>query len=112
MGFLLNVSRVGDDGEYRIARPVDSVSMEGAETIPHLDRKTPRALFVEMIGALLDSTQETIVATQLQDTPATLTTLGIHFGISKKRVRQLRERGFEGLKTTTGQRDLELEHFV
>jgi RNA polymerase sigma-32 factor len=110
--FSLNVPSVGDDGEDRIARLVDPVSMEDAETIGRLDINTLRALLVEMIGALPDREGEIIVATQLQDPPATLTTLGIHFGISKERVRQLRERGFERLRTTMGQRDLELEHFV
>ena len=86
--------------------------MEDANTMNRHDIKTLRALLVEMIGALPDREREIVVATQLQDPPATLTTLGIHFGISTERVRQLRERGFERLRTTMGQRDLELEYFV
>jgi RNA polymerase sigma-32 factor len=110
--FSLNVPSVGVDREDGIARLVDPVSMEDAETIGRLGINTLRALLVEMIGALPDRESGIIVATQLQDPPATLTTLGIQFGISKERVRQLRERGFERLRTIMGQRDLELEHFV
>jgi RNA polymerase sigma-32 factor len=110
--FSLNVPSVGDDGEDRMARLVDPVSMEDADTMNRHDIKTLRALFVEMIGALPDREREIIVATQLQDPPATLDRLGTHLGISGERVRQLRERGFERLRTTMGQRDLELEHFV
>jgi RNA polymerase sigma-32 factor len=110
--FSLNVPSVGVDGEDWIARLVDPVSMEDAETMGRLGINTLRALLVEMIGALPDREGGIIVATQLQDPPATLTTLGIHFGVSKERVRQFRERSFERLRTTMGQRDLELEHFV
>jgi RNA polymerase sigma-32 factor len=110
--FSLNVPSVGDDGDDRIARLVDPVSMEDADTMNDHDIKTLRALLVEMIGALPDREREIIVATQLQDPPATLTTLGIYFGISRERVRQLRERGFERLRAAMGQRDLELEYFV
>jgi RNA polymerase sigma-32 factor len=110
--FSLNVPSIGDDGEDRMARLVDPVSMEDADTMNRHDIKTLRALLVEMIGALPDRERKIIVATQLQDPPATLTTLGIHFGISKERVRQLRERAFERLRTAMGQRELELEHFV
>ena len=112
LDFSLNVPSVGDDGDDRIARLVDPISMEDADTMNRHDIKTLRALLVEMIGALPDREREIIVATQLQDPPATLELLGIHFGISRERVRQLRERGFERLRTTMGQRDLELEHFV
>ncbi len=110
--FSLNVPLVGDDGEDRMARLVDPVSMEDADTMNRHDIKTLRALLVEMIGALPDREREIIVATQLQDPPATLDRLGTHLGISRERVRQLRERGFERLRTTMGQRDLELEYFV
>ena len=112
LDFSLNVPSLGDDGEDRMARLVDPVSMEHVGTMNRHDIKTLRALLVEMIGALPDREREIIVATQLQDPPATLEVLGIHFGISRERVRQLRERGFERLRTTMGQRDLEMEYFV
>jgi RNA polymerase sigma-32 factor len=110
--FSLNVPSVGDDGEDRMARLVDPASMEDADTMNRHDIKTLRALLIEMIGALPAREREIIVATQLRDPPASLTVLGIHYGISKERVRQLRERGFERLRTTLGRRDLELEYFV
>tara|TARA_B110000503_G_scaffold22642_2_gene35191 strand:+ start:6184 stop:6987 length:804 start_codon:yes stop_codon:yes gene_type:complete len=110
--FSLNVPSVGDDGEDRMARLVDPASIEDADTMNRHDITTLRALLIEMIGALPARERDIIVATQLQDPPASLTALGIHFRISKERVRQLRERGFERLRTAMGQRDLELEHFV
>jgi RNA polymerase sigma-32 factor len=110
--FSLNVPSVGDDGEDRMAQLVDPASMEDADTMNRHDIKTLRALLIEIIGALPTREREIIVATQLRDPPASLTVLGIHYGISKERVRQLRERGFERLRTTLGRRDLELEYFV
>jgi RNA polymerase sigma-32 factor len=110
--FSLNVPSVGDDGEDRMAQLVDPASMEDANTMNRHDIKTLRALLIEIIGALPTREREIIVATQLRDPPASLTVLGIHYGISKERVRQLRERGFERLRTTLGRRDLELEYFV
>jgi RNA polymerase sigma-32 factor len=110
--FSLNVPSVGDDGEDRMAQLVDPASMENADTMNRHDIKTLRALLIEIIGTLPTREREIIVATQLRDPPASLTVLGIHYGISKERVRQLRERGFERLRTTLGRRDLELEYFV
>lgn len=110
--FSLNVPSVGDDGEDRMAQLVDPASMEDADTMNRHDIKSLRALLIEIIGALPTREREIIVATQLRDPPASLTVLGIHYGISKERVRQLRERGFERLRTTLGRRDLELEYFV
>jgi len=110
--YSLNVPSLGGDGEERMARLVDPASTEDAGTMHRLDIKRLRGLLVEMIGALPDREQEIIVATQLQDPPATLEVLGTRFGISKERVRQLRERGFERLRTTMGQRDLSMEYFV
>ena len=110
--FSLNVPSVGDDGEDRMAQLVDPASMENADTMNRHDIKSLRALLIEIIGALPTREREIIVATQLRDPPASLTVLGIHYGISKERVRQLRERGFERLRTTLGRRDLELEYFV
>jgi RNA polymerase sigma-32 factor len=52
------------------------------------------------------------VATQLNDPPATLDALGSVYGISKERVRQLRERGFERLREIMRKRDLVPESFL
>lgn len=110
--YSLNLPSFGDDGRERMARLVDPASTEDADTMHRLDIKKLRVLLVEIIGSLPDRERKIIMATQLQDPPATLTALGIHFGISTERVRQLREMGFERLRTTMAQRDLELEYFV
>ncbi len=108
----LNVPAFGDDGEERMALLVDPASTEHVDTMHCLDIERLRDVLVEAIGALPDREREIIVATQIQDPPATLEGLGNRFGISKERVRQLRERGFERLRATMGQRDLALEYFV
>jgi len=108
----LNVPAFGDDGEERMARLVDPGSIERVDTVHCLDIERLRDVLVEAIGALPDRERQIIVATQLQDPPATLEGLGNRFGISNERVRQLRERGFKILRTSMGQRDLALEYFV
>ena len=110
--FSLNVPSVGDDGEDQMARLVDPVSMENENIAINHDIKTLRALLIEIINALPVREREIIVATQMQDPPATLDRLGTNLGISGERVRQLRERGFERLRAIMLQRDLELEYFV
>ena len=108
----LNVPAFGDDGEERMALLVDPASTQLLGTMHGLDIERLRDVLVAAIGALPDREREIIVATQIQDPPATLEGLGNRFGISNERVRQLRKRAFERLRTTMGQRDLALEYFV
>ena len=108
----LNVPAFGDDGEERMALLVDPASTQLPGAMHSLDIERLRDVLVEAIGALPDRERQIIMATQLQDPPATLEGIGNRFGISNERVRQLRERAFERLRTTIGQRDMALEHFV
>jgi len=108
----LNVPALGDGGEERMARLVDPASTENVNTMNNLDIEKLRGFFVEAISALPDREREIIMATQLHDPPATLEVLGNRFGVSKERVRQLRERGFERLRTSMDQKKLALECFV
>lgn len=108
----LNVPALGDGGEERMARLVDPASTETMNTMHNLDIEKLRGVFVEAISALPDREREIIVATQVQDPPATLDVLGNRFGISRERVRQLRERGFERLRASMDQKNLGLECFV
>lgn len=108
----LNVPALGDEGEERMARLVDPASIENVNTMHNLDIEKLRGVFVEAISALPDREREIIMATQLHDPPATLEVLGNRFGVSKERVRQLRERGFERLRASMDQKNLGLECFV
>lgn len=108
----LNVPALDDGGEDRMARLVDPASTENMNTMHNLDIEKLRDVFVEAIGALPDREREIIMATQLHDPPATLEVLGNRFGVSKERVRQLRERGFERLRMSMDQKNLALECFV
>lgn len=108
----LNVAAFGDDGEERMTLLVDPASKQQMGTMHGIDIERLRDVLVEAIGALPDREREIIVATQVQDPPATLEGLGNRFGISKERVRQLRERGLKKLRTTMDQQELALEYFV
>lgn len=48
---------------------------------------------------------------QVADPPATLEGLGAHYGISKERVRQLRERGFERLRSALARQGVDCSYF-
>lgn len=108
----LNVAAFGDDGEERMTLLVDPASKQQMGTMHGIDIERLRDVLVEAIGALPDREREIIVATQVQDPPVTLEGLGNRFGISKERVRQLRERGLKKLRTTMDQQELALEYFV
>jgi RNA polymerase sigma-32 factor len=108
----LNVPAFGDEGEERVTRLVDPASTEHVGSMHGLDIKTLRDFFILAMRDLPDREREIIMATQLEDPPATLGRLGAQLGISAERVRQLRERGLERLRTAMGQRDLAFECFV
>lgn len=94
----LNRPAAGEDGsdiQDLIEDPSgDSETLVGAR----LDR---RAFWRQMAGhmsALPDREREIVIASYVQDPPQTLADLGETYGISRERVRQLRERGLERLR--------------
>ncbi|WP_371060033.1 sigma-70 family RNA polymerase sigma factor [Rhodosalinus sp. 5P4] len=94
----LNRPAAGEDGsdiQDLIEDPSgDSEALVGAR----LDR---RAFWRKMAGhmsALPDREREIVIASYVQDPPQTLADLGETYGISRERVRQLRERGLERLR--------------
>ncbi|WP_371039133.1 MULTISPECIES: sigma-70 family RNA polymerase sigma factor [unclassified Rhodosalinus] len=94
----LNRPAAGEDGsdiQDLIEDPSgDSEALVGAR----LDR---RAFWRQMAGhmsALPDREREIVIASYVQDPPQTLADLGETYGISRERVRQLRERGLERLR--------------
>lgn len=108
----LNVPASGEDGEERQALLVDPASAEAPGKIERLDVGALRGALAAALADLPAREREIVVATQLQDPPATLEGLGARLGISKERVRQLRERGFERLRGALRKRDLTPEDIL
>jgi len=71
-----------------------------------------RHVLVKTLADLPDREREIVVATVLSDPPATLAVLGSRFGISRERVRQLRERGLERLRRALRDRALAPDCFM
>lgn len=108
----LNVPSLGDEGEERMALLADPESMGAKEGVEALDIGRLRETLIEAMHALPERERNIVIATQLSDPPATLDTLGNQMGISKERVRQLRERGLERLREKLSRNHLTLDAFV
>lgn len=107
----LNVPVRGEDGVERLALLVDQSSLEEPAALLSLKMAGLRRVLVDVLGTLPDRERDIVVATQVNDPPATLDGLGRQYGISRERVRQLRERGLERLREALRQRNLELDSF-
>ena len=107
----LNVPVRDEDGADRMALLVDPQSLEEPVALQSLKITGLRRVLVDVLNTLPDRERDIIVATQVSDPPVTLEGLGLRYGISRERVRQLRERGMERLRAALRQRDLGLESF-
>lgn len=108
----LNIPAFGEEGEERMSLlPDPNSSDEGARTNP-MDIEKLREVLLDALQNLPDRERAIVVATQLVEPPSTLEVLGNRYGISKERVRQLRERGFERLRDSLSRKDLTLDCFV
>jgi len=105
----LNMPTLEEGGEERIALLVGPGSLDEAAPLQRLETETLRSVLVEVLANLPDREREIIVATQVADPPATLEGLGARFGVSKERIRQLRERGFERLRSALHRRGLSFQ---
>lgn len=108
----LNAPALGEDGADRLALLVDPTSLEEPLALQNLETAGLRRVLVEALATLPDRERDIIIATQVTDPPATLKGLGMQYGISKERVRQLRERGFERLRAIMRQRDVGPNSFL
>ena len=107
----LNTPAIGDTGEDRIALLVDPATLGQPVPLRKMETAILRRVLVEALSTLPDRERDIVLATQVRDPPATLEGLGAQYGISRERVRQLRERGFERLRVIMHQRDLGLDSF-
>ncbi|MFV1875670.1 sigma-70 family RNA polymerase sigma factor [Nioella sp.] len=94
----LNIPAAGEDGADQITLLEDPGSEAVQGQVERLDISVLRKGLVGALSDLPPRERDVIIATQLQDPPATLEGLGARMGISKERVRQLRERAFERLR--------------
>ena len=108
----LNAPALGDEGEDRIALLVDPSSLAEPVPLQRLEAAALRRVLAKALSTLPDRERDIILATQVMDPPATLEGLGGRFGISKERVRQLRERGFARLRESLQQCDLGPDYFT
>src|SRR6056297_1000493 len=107
----LNVPVLEEDGADRMALLVDPESLEEPVALKSLQRQELRRILMDVLQTLPARERSIIVATQVSDPPATLEELGMRYGISRERVRQLREKGLERLRAALRKRDLGLESF-
>jgi RNA polymerase sigma-32 factor len=107
----LNVPVRDEDGADRMALLVDPKSLEEPVALQSLKTTGLRRILVDVLKTLSDRERDIVIATQVSDPPATLEELGTRYGISRERVRQLREKGLERLRAALRKRDLGLESF-
>ena len=107
----LNVPVRDEDGADRMALLVDPESLEEPVAWQSLTITGLRRVLVDVLKTLSDRERDIIIATQVSDPPATLEDLGTRYGISRERVRQLREKGLERLRAALLKRDLGLDSF-
>ncbi|MGI3210407.1 sigma-70 family RNA polymerase sigma factor [Roseovarius tibetensis] len=108
----LNIRPSGPDGDESIALLADPATTDIPERVHPCDVDVLRAALVQTLSDLPEREREIVLATELADPPATLAVLGARFGISRERVRQLRERGLARLRQSLRQRGLAPECFI
>jgi len=89
----------GDDIIHLLEDPNSNVEQDVAD---RLDRRTFWNEAKAHFGKLPDRERVIVVSTVLRDPPMTLEQLGTVYGISRERVRQLRERGLGRLRDSMG----------
>lgn len=108
----LNAPAIADGSEDRIALLVDPDSLGEPAPLQTLEKDVLRRALVDALSELPERERDIIIATQVMDPPATLEGLGQQYGVSKERIRQLRERGFERLRTAFERRGLTPDSFI
>lgn len=90
--------RIDADGNEAMENLADPDCDVEAEVAARHDQAVLRAAMIRHFGRLPERERRIVVANVLQDPPMTLQELGDIYGVSRERVRQLRERGLERLR--------------
>jgi len=99
----LNRPAVGEDGDEAISLLPDTDSDVEGQVARKLDRRQFYGLLAEQLEHLPAREREIVISTHLKDPPKTLDALATRFGLSKERIRQLRERALERLRAGLSQ---------
>lgn len=98
----------GEDGTQALDLLPDPNCDVEAEVATRHDLAVIRKALGRHLQRLPDRERDIVIANVMQDPPQTLQDLGETYGISRERVRQLRERGLERLRESLGQEEGEL----
>ncbi|RXV66103.1 RNA polymerase subunit sigma [Roseovarius sp. A46] len=93
---------VGEDGAEAMDLLPDPDTDVEADVADRHDRARLRAVMVDHFGALPERERHIVVSNVLADPPLTLQELGDIHGVSRERIRQLRDRGLERLRAMLG----------
>jgi RNA polymerase sigma-32 factor len=93
---------VGEDGAEAMDLLPDHDTDVEADVADRHDRARLRTIMVDHFRALPDRERHIVVSNVLADPPLTLQELGDIHGVSRERVRQLRDRGLERLRAMLG----------
>ncbi|HAW47026.1 MAG TPA: hypothetical protein DCX34_07275, partial [Roseovarius sp.] len=93
---------VGEDGAEAMDLLPDLDTDVEADVADRHDRARLRTIMVDHFRALPDRERHIVVSNVLADPPLTLQELGDIHGVSRERVRQLRDRGLERLRAMLG----------
>ena len=107
----LDAQIAGQDGERRIDRLVDPSTTLDPVGFEDLEAAGLRRRIAQGLSILPHRERDIILATQFRDPPSTLEGLGAEYGISKERVRQLRESGFERLRAALRAQNIDSDYF-
>ena len=93
---------VGEDGAEAMDLLPDPDADVEADVAGRHDRARLRAAMIDRFHALPERERHIVVSNVLADPPLTLQELGDIHGVSRERVRQLRDRGLERLRAAMG----------
>jgi len=93
---------VGEDGAEAMDLLPDPDTDVEADVAARHDRARLRAALIDHFRALPERERHIVVSNVLADPPLTLQELGDIHGVSRERVRQLRDRGLERLRAAMG----------
>ncbi len=93
---------VGEDGAEAMDLLPDLDTDVEADVADRHDRARLRTIMVDHFRALPDRERHIVVSNVLADPPLTLQELGDIHGVSRERIRQLRDRGLERLRAMLG----------